>query len=111
MVTESLHRETTADGGSRSVWVSRSTDGGASIEGQDLGDLEEFFGIGVREYEWAHSVAKEEVPALVAALGGTDDVEVVQLVKAKFAGVRHSEFSTFCQDHGVEVTFWSRFGE
>lgn len=105
-----LLKETT-DGGSRTVWLSRSPDGGLSIQGQDLGGLPAFMGPGVREYEWATAVAAEQLPALCVALGGSSSSDVVELVKARFSGVRHGEFREFCEDHDIKMEFWSRFGE
>lgn len=100
-----------ADGSTRTVWLSRLTDGGIAIEGQDLGDLSRFFGADAREYEWATAVAADELPNLRAALASsaTDDIE--NLVRSRFSGVRHGEFRQFCEDHGIRFESWSRFGE
>lgn len=106
-----MHRETTADGGTRTVWLLFSRGGGVSVCGQDLGDLSGFFGTGVREYEWAHSVTGSDIPALVHALGGAVDADVVALMMVRFSGVRHGEFAGFCTRHRIPVEFWSRFGE
>ena len=111
MAEEVLHSETTPDGGTRTVWLSHFPEGGVAVNGQDLGDLSRFFGEGIREYEWAHSVAASDVPALVRALGGSADAYLVELMKARFSGVRHREFSDFCKGHGISVEFWSRLGE
>lgn len=111
MAEKTLHTERTADGGSRTVWLSRLPQGGVSVNGQDLGDLSRFFGPGVREYEWAYSVAVGDVPALVRALGGAADADPIELLAVRFAGVQHREFSNFCAAEGIPVDFWSRFGE
>ncbi|MDQ3423351.1 MAG: hypothetical protein M3510_08220 [Actinomycetota bacterium] len=43
MASIGLYSEAMADGSTRTVWLSRLTDGGIAIEGQDLGDLSRFF--------------------------------------------------------------------
>ena len=111
MAEVTLHTETTDDGGSRTVWLSRLPQGGVSVNGQDLGDLSGSFGAGVREYEWAHSVAAGDIPSLVHALGGGADADLVDLLTARFSGIRHREFSKFCATESIPVEFWSRFGE
>ncbi len=111
MATITLHSEALADGSTRTVWLSRLTDGGIAIEGQDLGDLSGFFGAGVREYEWATSVAVDELPKLRTALDGSATADIEDLVKGRFSGVRHGEFRQFCEDHDIRADFWSRFGE
>ena len=111
MATITLHSEALADGSTRTVWLSRLTDGGIAIEGQDLGDLSRFFGAGVREYEWATSVTADELPKLRTALGGSATADIEDLVKDRFSGVRHGEFRQFCEDHDIRSDFWSRFGE
>ncbi len=111
MASIRLHSEALADGSTRTVWLSRLTDGGIAIEGQDLGDLSGFFGAGVREYEWATSVTVDELPKLRTALAGSATADIVDLVKNRFSGVRHDEFRQFCENHDIRSNFWSRFGE
>jgi hypothetical protein len=97
---------------SRSVWLSRSGDGGISIEGQDLGDLSDFFGPGAREYEWAQTVSAKDLSRLTKALGGGGRrTDVAELVKARFSGPRHGDFAEFCEEHDIEISFWSRVGD
>ncbi len=109
MPEDVLHSERTADG-SRSVWLSRTGDGGISIEGQDLGDLSNFFGAGACEYEWGYAVSAEHVSRLTAALGGGSGADVTDLIRARFSGIRHGDFAEFCKEHAVVVSFWSRIG-
>jgi hypothetical protein len=110
MTDNILHSETTARGIASTVWLTRSTDGGVVIAGQDLGDLAWFWGPGAREYEWGHSVAAQQLPALIRSLGGSDDDDVEDLVRTRFSGSRHAEFASFCKEHDIEVRSWSRFG-
>lgn len=111
MPDDKLFNEQLANGDTRSVWLERTSDGGISITGQDLGDSCGFFGSEFREYEWAHSVGASDIPALIRSLGGAADSDVRELVARRFAGAKHDEFASFCAEANIAVSFWSRSGE
>jgi len=54
------------------TWASLHADGGLTIEGQDLGSgVEEFWGAGNTEYEWAESIQSQDVAKLVTSSPST----------------------------------------
>ena len=58
-------------------------DGALIIEGQDLGDgVEAVFGDGIREYEWVTEVSAEDVPKLIAALGGSPGDDILDVIRS-----------------------------
>lgn len=66
-------------------WLQASVreDGALIIEGQDLGDgVEAALGEGIREYEWVTEVSAEDVPKLVATLGGATSDDILDVIRA-----------------------------
>jgi hypothetical protein len=79
------------------------------IEGQDLGGgVEEVFGSGLREYEWAWTIRAANVRKLAEALNTED---VLKGLQAQFGGNRSSELGSFLEKTAVPVEFWSRVGD
>lgn len=96
--------------GSRYLGVTLAADGAVSIIGQDLGDgVEQFYGDGFREYEWAWTIAAEDVPALLDALGGGGDV--LDALQARFSGDHAGRLGPFLDDNGIPYERWSRVGD
>lgn len=88
-----------------SVWARTHDDGRLSIEGQDLNPP-----IG-KEYEYALTVAADDVDRVFEALGGRQGQDVLDLVECHaLAIVRGGELSWF-ESLGVSPEFWSRIGD
>jgi hypothetical protein len=80
------------------------------IQGHDGGrGVEEAFGGGGREYEWAWTIRAGEVSKLAEALGAPSDV--LGGLKARFGGHRASELGEFLESSGITVERWSRRGD
>ncbi len=76
-------------------------DGDIVIEGQDLS--------GASEYEYVITVRRDQVPKLVAALGGSPGQDVLALLRAQGEEiVKHGE-RTWLQEHGVAFELWTWF--
>ena len=105
-------RDTRDADGVRYLAVHRKEDGGIVIEGQDLGiGVERTFGKGLTEYEWSWSISPDAVPALVAALGGVEDEDPLQLLTDWFEVHGKTDPGIHLRDAGVPVAFWSRVGD
>lgn len=59
-------------------------EGDLVIHGHDLGPGTALIEPG-GEHEWVHAVASEDLPALIRALGGTGDEQVLQFLEAQEA--------------------------
>lgn len=87
-------------------------DGAIVIEGQDLGPgVERVFGEGLTEYEWAWHVQASAVPALIAALGGTEGDDPLVLLAAWCEANGGRDPGSRLREAGVSVEFWSRVGD
>jgi hypothetical protein len=99
-------REDSAPGYHRTEWATLSPLGALTIEGQSLTS-----GSGADEYEWAFSVPADQVPGLVAALGGATGDDVLPLL-VEHCRVHHPpDFGGLMDAAGVQHTFWSRLGD
>jgi hypothetical protein len=85
--------------------VERTPDGGLVIRGQDLHTF------GDNEYEYTLTVRPEDVPTLVAALGGQPKDDVVELLVAHSEDIFRQGESTWLDSIGVRAKFWSRLGD
>jgi len=100
------------EGGLRYLEARREDDGGIVIEGQDLGSgVEHIFGEGLTEYEWTWTIASDGVPAAVAALGGVDGDDPLQLIASWYAANGRQDPGIHLGDAGVPISFWSRIGD
>lgn len=98
-------RVTLHTGNSLSVWACTHEDGRLSIEGHDLSPP-----IG-NEYEYALTVAPNDVPRVLEALGGRDGQDVLELVETHATAiVKGGEMSWF-QSLGIKPEFWSRIDD
>jgi hypothetical protein len=96
----------------RSLSARRRDDGGVVIEGQDLGQgVEDAFGTGNREYEWAWSIAPEAIPAAVRALGGSSDDDLLRRLRSWSVGRPGKDPGSFLKEAGVPMEFWNRIGD
>jgi hypothetical protein len=93
-----LHR-----GDSLHVWATRSDDGELVIQG-----LEPCPGpSATEECEYAITVHVEDVPTVVAALGGDADADVLDLLAADGGQIVTVGEATWLESLGVKPTFWS----
>ena len=98
--------------GSRYLSARLSENGDLSIEGQDLGSgVEEFWGAGLREYEWTIVVGAIHIGKVVAALGGTDGDDVLSLLAARCSDNERYASKDFLEKQGIPVEFWNRVGD
>jgi hypothetical protein len=105
-------REERSPKGSRSLLARIGKSGDLRIEGQDLGSsVEEFWGVGLREYEWTITVRAAQLQQLIAALGGIDGDDVLSLLAARCSENERYASKDFLEERGVPVEFWSRVGE
>ncbi len=68
-------------------------------------------GAGIREYEWTWTIAKADVEAAIAALGGSPGDDLPELLAAWAAAHGDQDPGQFLKDAGVPMEFWSRFGD
>jgi|tagenome__1003787_1003787.scaffolds.fasta_scaffold17860392_2 hypothetical protein len=96
----------------RSITYVRAPGGSVCIEGQDVGAaVGSIMGGGFSEYEWSWTIAKAEVPAAIAALGGKPGSDVIGLLRRWETSYRGQDPGQFLKDAGVRMDFWSRFGD
>jgi hypothetical protein len=105
-VRRSTLRHDESPGYSRTEWASVDESGALSIEGQSLSSSADPY-----EYEWAFSVAPDQVPRLVTALGGTAGEDVIPLLVRHCRAHHPPDFSGLMESEGVEFAFWSRAGD
>jgi hypothetical protein len=109
--TRVVLRDSRDEGGSRHLSAALRPDGGLLIDGQDLGPgVEGVFGAGNTEYEWAWTVAADDVPAALAALGGEPGADPLAVL-ARWFGEHRTDPGSRLRDAGVPVAFWSRVGD
>ncbi len=100
------------EGGIRHLSARLTTDGDLVVEGQDIGPgVEQFFGEGNTEYEWAHTVRVADLPQLGAALGGLPGDDILTLLAQRCSGPDEAELSRLLVPDGpVPAELWSRIG-
>ena len=89
------------------------------LSGQDLGDLaEEYWGHGLREYEWSLTIPAAVVPrfietfnAALSARGIPSHATEATLLCALQKTWGELSFKTLCEENDLDVTFWSRVGD
>ena len=100
----SLHDED----GSRHLSATLDEGGDLRFSGHDLGPgVTRFWGEGVDEYEWTHTVRARDVPRLVAALGGGPGADVLGLLQSPAAGENGAEIVSIMRAHGIPYEAWS----
>jgi len=99
-------------GGVRHLQATRQPDGGILIEGQDLGSgVEQAFGAGLTEYEWAWDIEADAVPAVIVALDGREGDDPLRLLAAWSSAHGGLDPGSHLQDAAVPIKFWSRIGD
>jgi len=103
-------RDTRDSSGTRHLEARFDDGGDLLLSGQDLGDgVEEYFGAGLREYEWCWTVRAADLPRLEAALGGADDV--IGALGERFSGDAAAGLGAFLKENGIPYETWSRVGD
>ena len=82
------------------VWVNWGTEGKLVLQGQSLS--------GGGEYEYALSVLSEDVPKVVAALGGDAGADAIDLIKANSDSIVRQGEQTWLKSLGITPGFWAR---
>lgn len=96
--------------GSRFLEARLEASGDLLFEGQDLGaGVEEYFGAGLREYEWSWTVRAQDIHLLEAALGVPADL--LEALGQRFSGDAAAGLVGFLRDHDVPYESWSRVGD
>ena len=93
----------------RHLWALIDSNGDLVIAGQDLGPaVEQFFG--EREYEWAHTIKKQNIPQFLEMLNQDPEADVKTVLQG-YAGERCDlvcDAITAAADK-FPIEFWSRF--
>jgi hypothetical protein len=106
-----IHSETD-DRGSRMVEVHIGDEGELVISGQDLGPaVSEFWGGGCTEYEFAHTIKREDLSVFLEALGAASDDDVIEVLRQKYLNPAFLLRSYLEPETSVPFTFWSRLGD
>ncbi len=111
MATHSITLRHTHDNlGTRHLHATLSADGTLTIEGQDVGDgVEQVFGPGNREYEWAWTLRPQAAAQLAAALSSGDDL--LSALAARFSNEAAADLHSFLDEHSIQYDAWSRMGD
>jgi len=96
----------------RSLVAYVNPDNGLTIDGQDLGpSVEQWFGEGIREYEWMRTVDADEVPRLVELLGGPPGANVLDALEAWLPSHAATDLEKLIDEHELRGTVWRRTGD
>lgn len=97
------------EGGTRRLTARKDEAGNLLIEGQDLGPgVRSFFGHS--EYEYAYSVAAEDLDRLSDVLGRPGD-DPLTILKKDRPGQRAFGLRQLIDDHDLIASAWSRVGD
>lgn len=99
-----LHNDRRGDGSLVTLEARLEPNGVLTIYGDHLGPATEFFD---GECEWWYTVAAEDVPRLVVALGGEPGGEIIELLAGKFSGERAGRLEGALRGSGVAYSFYS----
>jgi hypothetical protein len=81
------------------LWARINDAGDFSIEGQDLGSMDESGDSS--EYEWILKVDKSDVPSLVVLLGGTPEQHVLDIIEKDWAPKEGSGLERLVRESGI----------
>lgn len=104
----SLQSEHRDDGSRLTMTAERRADGQLEILGQDLGPVTRSIS-GDGEYEWGYTVAADDVPALVIALGGEAGEDVIDVLERRWSGENVYGLGAKIRSSGVSHEFWNYF--
>ena len=105
-------RNTKDKSGSRFLEASLDERGVLRIIGQDMGHgVENYYGIGISEYEWIWTVAANDMAKLAKALGASGVDGVLELLKERFSGPNADQLKAFLDDNQIPHAVWSRVGD
>lgn len=78
------------------------------IQGQDLGPATAPISSD-GEYEWTYTFDPDSIPALCAALGGTEDDDILDLLERRFTGAGSYDLEQIMRDTRTAIPrgFWS----
>lgn len=93
------------EAGTLRVTAETRADGSVLISGQDFGHPL------CEEYEYWITVRTGDVPALVAALGGAEGADVLDLLEQHAEGIVRAGEKTWLEGHGVVPEFFNRMGD
>lgn len=100
--TITLRDETRADGSHLALWAYLDTAGQLHIDGQDLGPVTSTVS-GDGEYEYFKIVAGQDIPRLVALLGGRPGEEILDLLKKEWSGEKAYALEDLLREGDVPV--------
>jgi hypothetical protein len=102
----SLQNEHREDGSWLNIDVSLGLDGPLRIRGQDLGPVTKNISPD-GEYEWFDTIAAQDVPAMVVALGGQPGTDVIDLLEQRWSGDAAYNLDAAIRSSGVKYSFAS----
>jgi len=106
--TRAVLRDERTEGDVRYLSATYSTEGNLVIEGQDIGDgVEAAFGC--REYEWTWTIARADLPKLLAALHA--ESSLLNALEVRFRGPAAAQLGSFLKENNVPYESWSRIGD
>ena len=109
VVSDVILRAETVGLDQRHLWALIDSNGDLVIAGQDLGPaVEQFFG--EREYEWAHTIKKQNIPQFLEMLNQDPEANVMTVMQG-YADERCDlvcDAITAAADK-FPIEFWSRF--
>ena len=90
------------------LWARINDAGDFSIEGQDLGPMDESGDSS--EYEWITKVKNSDVPSLVVLLGGTSDQDIIDIIERDWAPKEGNGLDGLVRESGIpfESAIWIR---
>jgi hypothetical protein len=101
-----LQNERREDGSSLSIDARLERDGTLRIIGHDLGPVAEAISPD-GEYEWFYTIAAQDVPVLVIALGGQPGTDVIELLEQRWSGDAAYSLGAAIRSSGVSSNFSS----
>jgi hypothetical protein len=106
--TIKLRDEKRADGSHLGLWAYLDTAGRLHIDGQDLGPVTRPMS-GDGEYEDFKMIAKEDIPRLIALLGGKPEEDILDLLERNWTGEKSYELEDILREGPIEVELgtWS----
>jgi hypothetical protein len=95
----------------RNLWAYLTEGGALVIEGQDLGPATAAIS-NDGEYEWSYSFQPNSIPALCAALGGSENDDILDLLERRYTGVGSYDLERILRATRTAIPrgFWSWSG-